>query len=311
MNAQPARGLPTSSLLACAALALGLLCLPARAAPPATPATVDDDNLATPASAAASTAASAKPPPATAKVVSVYDGDTLTLENGDRVRLRWANAPELKPAEEYGVEAREATRDLCMGQVAKLSYGPTPRDGYDRLLAGVECQGTDLTTHLLELGLGHVFLIPPDDRDPAPLFAAQAKARAARRGIWSTDRYQGELHITSFHANAPGDDRENVNGEYLRVVNLSDQPVDLSGYRLTDISGQSFALPAVLLPAGNTVKIESGLGQDQVMADSQIVVHLGSQGPIWNNKRDQATIYDRQGKVVDSRLHEVASTPSN
>ena len=39
-----------------------------------------------------------------------------------------------------------------------------------------------------------------------PLLAAEAKARAARRGIWSTDAYQNDLHLTSFHANAPGPD---------------------------------------------------------------------------------------------------------
>ena len=242
-------------------------------------------------------------------MVSVYDGDTLTLETGDKVRLRWANAPELKPAEDYGVDARDAASSLCLGQTATLTYGPTPRDAYGRLLAGVSCQGTDLSTHLLALGLAHVFLIPPDDHDPAVFFTAQQQARTAHLGIWSTARYQGGLHITSFHFNAQGDDRENVNGEYVRVVNLRDQPLDLSGYRLTDISGRSFTLPQVLLPPGNTALLRSGIGKDQVSPDQQIEIHLGSQNPIWNNKRDQVTIYDRQGQVVDSRLHEANSTP--
>lgn len=248
--------------------------------------------------------------PASAIVASVYDGDTLTLDNGDKVRLKWVNTPELKPAEEYGTEAREAAKALCLGKEAQLTYGEVKRDGYGRLIAAVSCDGSDLSTHLLELGLGHVFIIPPDDRDPAPLLDAQAAAKAANRGIWSTERYQGDLHITSFHANAAGDDRENVNGEYLRVANVSVEPIELAGYRMTDLSGRSWTLPSLILPAGHTVKVHSGQGDHQTNPDEQLAIYLGSDQPVWNNKRDRATIYDRHGRVVDSRDHEVKSSPS-
>ncbi|MCB9778138.1 MAG: thermonuclease family protein [Alphaproteobacteria bacterium] len=252
----------------------------------------------------------AKPAPPKAVVSSVYDGDTLTLNTGDKVRLKWVNTPELKPAEDYGIEAREATKNLCLEREVTLTYGEVKRDGYGRLLAGVECDGQDLSVHLLEQGLGHVFIIPPDSRDPGPLLAAQQKAKDANRGIWSTDRYQGELHITSFHANASGDDRENVNGEYLRVANVSNQPVDLAGYKMTDLSGRSFDLPALIVPPGHTVKVISGKGEHQKNPGEQLEAYLGSDGPVWNNKRDRATLYDRHGRVVDSRDHEVKGEPN-
>lgn len=264
--------------------------------------------LSIPALAGGSSAADS-PAPAKAAVVSVYDGDTLTLETGDKVRLKWVNTPELKPAEAYGTDAREATKELCLGKEAQLAYGEVQRDGYGRLIAAVTCDGSDLSTHLLELGMGHVFIIPPDDHDPEPLLQAQAAARSANRGIWSTERYQGELHITSFHANAAGDDRENVNGEYLRVANVSQEPIELAGYRLTDLSGRSWTLPSLILPAGHTVKIHSGQGDNQGSPDEQLAIFLGSDQPVWNNKRDRATLYDRHGRVVDSRDHEVQSTP--
>lgn len=252
----------------------------------------------------------AEPAPASGTVSSVYDGDTLTLSSGDKVRLKWVNTPELRPAEDYGIEAREAAKALCLERDATLSYGEVKRDGYGRLIAGVECEGQDLSVHLLEQGLGHVFIIPPDGRDPGPLLAAQQKAKDANRGIWSTERYKGDLHFTSFHANAAGDDRENVNGEYLRVANVSSQPVDLAGFKLTDLSGRSFDLPALLVPAGHTVKVHSGKGEHQKDPGEQLAVFLGSEGPIWNNKRDRATLYDRHGRVVDSRDHEVKGTPN-
>ncbi|GDX80378.1 hypothetical protein LBMAG42_21890 [Deltaproteobacteria bacterium] len=244
----------------------------------------------------------ARPPPEDAVVSAVYDGDTMTLSTGDKVRLKWVNTPELKPPEEYGQEARELTASLVLQKQVKL-LGSGARDGYGRLLAGVDIDGKNLSIAILEAGLGHVFLIPPDDTDMAPFMAAQERARGARRGIWSTARFQGALHITSFHANADGDDRENVNGEYLRICNISPSPLDLSGYRIADVSGNNWEFPAALVPVGQTVKLHSGKGVNLVDAAAQIELYLGNLDPIWNNGADRATIYDRYGRVVDSREH--------
>jgi micrococcal nuclease len=248
------------------------------------------------------------PPPATATVVAVYDGDTVTLDTGDKVRLRWVNTPELKPAEAFGVEAREAARELVLNKRVNLVYGQVKRDGYGRLIAGIRTDdGGDLSVHLLSLGYGHLFVIPPDETDLSKMITAQEKARGANRGIWSHERYKGDLHITSFHANANGDDRENPHGEYLRVCNVSSNPIDLEGFKLTDISGSTWELPHMVLPTGNTVKIISGKGATQPDPSEQLEVYLQSDGPVWNNSRDRATLYDRYGKVVDARAHEPKS----
>jgi endonuclease YncB( thermonuclease family) len=241
------------------------------------------------------------------KVIKVYDGDTLTLLSGDKVRLKWVNTPELRPAEAFGIEARDAAAKLVLNQEIRLLYGPgeSHRDSYGRLVAGVMAGDTDLSIHLLERGLGHVFLIPPDDRDPAPLLAAQARAKAARLGVWATEGYQGALHITSFHANGKGDDTAFVNGEYLRITNIAEGPIDLSMYRLRNLDGKTFPLPAITVPAGHTVKVHSGKGTDQTQPDRQLEVYLGSETPLYDNKRDKVTILDLDGGVVDSRDHEV------
>lgn len=245
-------------------------------------------------------------PPSESVVASVYDGDTVTLASGDKIRLRWVNTPELKPLEDYGIEAREATEKFVSGKEVKLVLGSeNPRDGYGRVVSGLMTDEGNLSIHLLELGLAHLFVIPPDDTDLTPFLEAQERARKANRGIWSTERYQGVMHITSFHANAPGDDRENVNGEYLRVCNVSSDPLNLDGFTIADHTGTSWSLPAIVIPAGHTVEIHSGRGDNQGSPAEQLEVFLGSGSPIWNNKYDQATIYDRFGRVVDSRVHDV------
>lgn len=248
--------------------------------------------------------------PASGRVASVYDGDTLTLESGDKIRLRWANAPEIKPPEAYSVEAREAAKSLVLGQEVTLSPTADGRDGYGRIVAGLKAPGGDLSLMLLEQGLAHLFVIPPDDTDLSEMLAAQKRARDARLGIWSTDRYSGELHITSFHANAAGDDRANVNGEYLRVSNITTEPLQIAGYRIVDNLGGSWTFPDLVVPAGHTFLVKSGEGRHQTDPRAQLVVQLGSPYPIWDNTRAHATLYDRFGRVQDSREH-VAKGPAS
>lgn len=252
-----------------------------------------------------------QPPPDKPIVRSNYDGDTLTLENGDKVRLSWVNTPELKPAEAFGKEARDLTAQLTQGkQVELLLQGENPRDGYGRLLAGIMVDGQNLSLRLAEEGLGHVFIIPPEAYDMTPLLQAQSRARAARKGIWSTDHYQGALHITSFHANAEGDDRENVNGEYMRVCNVTDAPVNVAGWRVAKDDGTSFTMGDVTIPAGHTIMVLSGHGANQTDPSKQLTVHLGSDAPIWDNAKDKANIYDKFGKLVDWREHAITGSPT-
>ena len=241
-------------------------------------------------------------------VTSVYDGDTFTLSDGSKVRLAAVNTPELRPAETYAVEARNAAEAFMKGARVELDPDP-PQDSYGRLISQAYVDGRSLSEHLVELGLAHVFLIPPipENHDIPALLQAQSNAKEANRGIWSTDRYRGDLHITSFHANAAGDDRENVNGEYLRICNITSLALNVEGYWLSDASGGKWMFPAITIPAGHTVKVHSGTGNNATDPKSQLAIFLGNDRPIWNNRHDRATLYDRFGRVSDVRVHESVS----
>ena len=100
----------------------------------------------------------------------------------------------------------------------------------------------DIATELLKLGYGHIFLIPPDTLETEPMFAAQEQARKNKLGIWKTDRYKGALHMTSFHANGAGNDDKFVNGEYLRICNVTSETINLLDYKLRNNSGFTLIL---------------------------------------------------------------------
>ena len=252
-----------------------------------------------------------RPPPTSGTIIAVYDGDTFTLDNGDKIRLRGANTPELKPPEAFGTEARDAVADLLLNQKVYLSYGDVERDGYGRLIASVRTEDTDVATFLLENGLAHAFFIPPEKLDTPKLLQAQERAQEANKGIWSIRRYQSDLHMTSFHANAPGDDVRNINGEYIRITNITSQTLNLSQYSIQNIRGETWNFPDMDLPAGNTVKVHSGRGYHQKNPEKQLEIYLGSMRPIWDNEKDQATIYNAEHKIQDQRKHEPKTKPKN
>jgi endonuclease YncB( thermonuclease family) len=71
------------------------------------------------------------------KVRRVIDGDTLTLENGEDVRLIGVDTPETKhpkkPVERFGKEAAAFTKRLVEGQEVQLEYNQQRKDKYGRV----------------------------------------------------------------------------------------------------------------------------------------------------------------------------------
>jgi len=93
-------------------------------------------------------------------VTKVIDGDTLRLENGERVRLIGIDAPEVHPNDKLyrdmkrtgqagdaimkmGREALEFTKKLAEGKNVSLEFDVQKRDKYERLLAYVYVWGLD------------------------------------------------------------------------------------------------------------------------------------------------------------------------
>lgn len=113
-------------------------------------------------------------------VLSVHDGDTLTAVcDGARreVRLMEIDAPEL--GQPYARASRRALSVLCAGAAAYVRAGQPDR--YGRTLARVRCQGRDASLAQVEAGMAWAFTKYVTD---AAVPAAEARARAARRGLW-------------------------------------------------------------------------------------------------------------------------------
>jgi endonuclease YncB( thermonuclease family) len=117
----------------------------------------------------------------TGKVVSVHDGDTLTVlvdRRQVRVRLIDIDAPELR--QPFGTRSRQSLSNLCFGKMASLDV--RGHDRYNRTLARVSCAGADANAEQVRRGYAWTFVRYA--RADSPLFALEKEARTAHRGLW-------------------------------------------------------------------------------------------------------------------------------
>jgi len=119
-------------------------------------------------------------------VSRVIDGDTAVLADGTHVRYIGIDAPEERPTPQCGAEAATAANEaLVSGREVVLRLDPAEtRDRYGRLLAYLEVDGTNVNVELVRRGAACGFAYGETRRFRARIEAAEADARAARRGVW-------------------------------------------------------------------------------------------------------------------------------
>ena len=103
--------------------------------------------------------------------------------------------------------------------------------------------------------------------------------------------------ISATRFNAPGDDRQNVNGEWVQLTNRGNDTILLAGWTLSDNSRITlYTFPAMLLIPGETITIFSGTG-----TLNNTALFMGKTEPIWGNSGDIAILKDDSGKIIDQR----------
>jgi endonuclease YncB( thermonuclease family) len=128
-------------------------------------------------------------PLASGVVASVYDGDTLTLRSGQRVRLLQIDTPELGSGECYSRAARTALVSLMpIGSHVTLETDATLDrvDRYGRLLRYVHRGSLNVNLQLVKRGAAAPYFYGGDRGKYASRLLAEAqRAKGAKRGLWN------------------------------------------------------------------------------------------------------------------------------
>ena len=123
-------------------------------------------------------------------ITKVYDGDTITLSTGEKVRFLQIDTPELSPAECYGQEARSALVSL-LNTPGQLSLKTDPKldkvDRYGRLLRYVFIGKTNINLKLVEIGAAAPYFYKGDKGQySAQILKAAQTAKSKSLGLWKS-----------------------------------------------------------------------------------------------------------------------------
>ena len=95
----------------------------------------------------------------------VVDGDTIYLDNGDKIRFVGVNTPE-KGVEGY-LTSKLFVQKLCLGKTVGIDVDNSKKsDKYSRTLGVVIIDGKNVNEMLLKEGLAEVMYIPPSEFYP-------------------------------------------------------------------------------------------------------------------------------------------------
>jgi endonuclease YncB( thermonuclease family) len=122
-------------------------------------------------------------PPA---VMSVYDGDTLTLSNRKSVRIYGIDAPELhyrgEPPQPFATEARRFLDERMQGQRFECEEKGV---SFGRDVCETRLNGQNIGLEMVRHGLAYAELKHTSAKDRKLYQQAEAEARDAKRGVWS------------------------------------------------------------------------------------------------------------------------------
>ncbi|MDP2927590.1 MAG: thermonuclease family protein [Candidatus Omnitrophota bacterium] len=135
-------------------------------------------------------------------VTRAVDGDTLVLENNERVRLIGIDTPEMHESDKLNRDAQrsrqdvetikqlgrrsyEFTKKLVEGKRVRLEFDVEKFDRYKRILAYVYLlDGSFLNAIIIEQGYASLLTYPPNVKYADLFLKLYREARQNQRGLW-------------------------------------------------------------------------------------------------------------------------------
>jgi len=234
-----------------------------------------------------------------AKVTRVLDGDTIEIEGGERVRYLGINAPE--SGQPFSTESTRENERLVAGRVVNLEFDVQTQDRYGRLLAYIWAGNMLVNEEIVKNGYAVSETIQPNVKYQDLILKVQEEARTACRGLWaglcSQKSESSCIKIVNINADAPGNDNENKNGEWIEIKNTCSQAISMKSWLLKDSSASNkYEFKDFTLEGSKSVIIYSGCGTNT--QDKLYWQCPEGKYAIWNNTGDHAFLYDASDNLV-------------
>jgi len=119
----------------------------------------------------------------TAIVTRVTDGDTITIEGGERVRLLGINCPE--KGEQFYSDGKKFVEQLLLYKEVELERDVINKDQYGRILRYVWFDGKLVNEQIARQGLAVAQVYEPNHKHNDIIAAAEKAAIDDKLGIWN------------------------------------------------------------------------------------------------------------------------------
>ena len=172
-------------------------------------------------------------------------------------------------------------------------------DQFDRLLRYLyKSDGLFVNQWMVRNGFALAREFPPDTSHAPTLATAQAAAQSEAIGLWADDACgiptNANLTITHVEYDAPGNDHENLNGEWVDIRNNGAASTKMNGWVLKDESASHrYDFPSSYqLGPGASVRVFTGCG-----TNTTTQLYWCNSGAVWNNSGDTAFLLDPNGNI--------------
>lgn len=234
----------------------------------------------------------------TVVITWIDDGDSLdaTIDETDlQIRLLGINAPEL--GECFADNSLDYLIENVKGK--EVGYVPFGTDQFGRMLAEIWVDGQLLNLELVSMGMAVATTPDGQSAHGADLIAAEEAAYREGSGLWAETACGAsgrppeiEFDWARSQPDPPGPDGDDLDAEYVTIVNQGETAIDISGWTLRDESSRNrLVFPdGLVLGSGSRLRIPSGCGD---------IPSWCGDTPIWNNSGDLALLLDSNGRVID------------
>jgi endonuclease YncB( thermonuclease family) len=239
-----------------------------------------------------------------AYVERVIDGDSIeVIIDGELYQLRYIGVDASELGMPLSKEATEANKRLVESQIVELESDITDMDKYGRLLRYVYLpDGKMVNAELVGLGLAAAYAYPPDIKNQEIINSKEQLAKNAELGLWAPPEtptleinpepgYNLQIDPACSQFNAPGNDNDNKNEEYVCIVNSGSGAIDLLGWSIHDEYGWTFQFPLFNLEGNSMLRVFTGCGTDS----SQELYWCKDETAVWNNDGDCVYLINSEG----------------
>jgi len=233
-----------------------------------------------------------------AKVIKVIDGDTIEIDNGDRIRFLHINTAE--KGERCYEEAKQRLSELIYNKTIWLERDMQSLDQYGRKLRYVflnyninpENYGGFVNLMLVNEGLASVLIIEPNMKYKSVFDSMTKNAEGC---LFEKSPYFKCFSIQKFNYDAEGSDCDNANDEYVIIKNNCED-INMNEWIIKDSARHVYVFGDFILKYDSYFILHSGSGKN---SETDLYWdETGSCPVIWNNDGDSLFLRDSDEKLV-------------